>query len=198
MKHHITFEKYKEIFREYKVPKEIEELYYFQYGRNNEKFIYPFYMDFVLNNDFTWYLEDKDKEKDLLNSIIAFASSDGAGGYFAFWLQEGNNDLSNTPIIHIDSEGGSYLVCKNIHDLLVIMTADLDHTIVIPDKEASDYAEEYKKWAKETFNIDAVSIENTQEYESPIEIKKIIDEAEEIYGEQYTLWKEKFGFFDSY
>jgi hypothetical protein len=78
------------------------------------------------------------------------------------------------------------------------MTADLDHTIVIPDKEASDYAEEYKKWVKETFNIDAVSIENTQEYESPIEIEKIIDEAEETYDEQYTLWKEKYGFLDSY
>jgi len=196
MNQNIIYEKYKKIFRGYHVPKEIKELFLFQYGKNNDQFIYPFYMDFVLNNDFTWYLENKEKEKELLNSIIAFASSDGAGGYFVFWLQDGNDNLSNTPIIHINSEGGSHLVCKDIHDLLVIMTGDLDHTIVVPDFDPSDYTNEYKSWVKEVFDIDAVNIENTEDYESPLEIKKIINDAYEIYGKQYTKWKEKFGFFD--
>jgi len=76
------------------------------------------------------------------------------------------------------------------------MTGDLDHTIVVPDFDPSDYTNEYKNWVKEVFDIDAVNIENTEDYESPLEIKKIINDAHEIYGKQYAKWKEKFGFFD--
>ncbi len=174
------------------MPKEIIELFLFQFGKNNNLFLYPFYMDFVLDDEFTWFCEDNDKQIELLNSIIAFASSDGAGGYFAFWLQDENDDLSNTPIIHIDSEGGSHLVCKNINDLLIIMTGDLDHTIVNSDKDPSDYANEYKNWVKKTFNIDSVDVENTEDYESPLKVEKIIENVNNMYEDKYKIWKARF------
>ena len=192
MRQNITLDKYKEIFKEYEMPKEIIELFLFQFGKNNDSFIYPFYMDFVLDNEFTWFCEDSDKEKELLNSVIAFASSDGSGGYFAFWLQEENKDLSNTPIIHISSEGGSHLVCKNIYDLLIIMTGDLDHTTVDPDSDPSDYSNDYKNWAKETFNIDAIDVQNTEDYETPSEVEKIIENVNNMYEDKYITWKAKF------
>jgi len=39
MNQNITYEKYKEIFRGYHVPKEIKELFLFQYGKSNDQFI---------------------------------------------------------------------------------------------------------------------------------------------------------------
>ena len=72
------------------------------------------------------------------------------------------------------------------------MTGDLDHTIVDPDRDPSDYSNDYKNWLKETFNINSVDVENTEDYEVPLEVERIIENANNLYEDKYTNWKAKF------
>ncbi len=190
----MTLEDFKQIFKNYNVPTELIALYHFQY-KNNVLYRYPFYADFYLDNTYTWVSDDKQLEKEFNDDVIAFAGSDGAGGYFAFWLQDGLTDLTKTPIIHMDSEGGGDLICKNINDLLTIMTSDLYEGIYDPDMaDPSDFITEYRAWAKDTLNIESIIVDlsKAEEYEIVIEVQKMKDEVLDLFGEKYEQWKPKF------
>lgn len=141
---------------------------------------------------------DKDKiglktysdNETFLNSIYEFANADGTGSSYGFWLQDGNSNLDQAPIVAFGSEGGYHVVASNLGELLQILTFDSEPMIdwdeiyyyKDPDDfEPSDKSKEYREWLENECSLSP--IENADE---------IVEEAQRIHKDPFNAWVGKF------
>lgn len=130
-------------------------------------------------------LKTYSEDEIFLASIIEFANADYTGSTYGFWLKDGNKNLSESPIFAFGSEGGFHIVAGNIKELLQILTFDSEPMIdwdeisfyKSEDYEPSPFAEEYKKWLAENFDLQ--SVENPD---------FLVEKAQSKYQAEFQKW----------
>lgn len=130
-------------------------------------------------------------EKDFLDAFAPIAQTTSSGTTVAFWICEANKKLAEQPIVIFGDEGGFSVIFENLNDLLRYLTHDTEIRgsdadslkYVSADYQPSSRKEEYVKWLKENFNLDAVT---------PAEIESAAKRVEEKYGVLFTDWMKKY------
>lgn len=174
-------------FNDLAVPSELIELLNFQ----NEVSKESFYSDgFELTIDTEKVgLKTYSEDEFFLSSIIEFANADYTGSTYGFWLKDKNKNLSESPIIAFGSEGGFHIVAENIKELLQILTFDSEPMIdwdevsfyKSENHEPSLFAEEYKKWLAE--NYDLPPVENPD---------FLVEKAQSKYQAEFQKWMSRY------
>jgi hypothetical protein len=125
-----------------------------------------------------------------LNSIYEFANADGTGSSYAFWLKDGNNDLSDVPVVVFGSEGGFHVVARNFNELLQILTFDsepmIDWDRVYYYKDSDDFepssmSKEYRQWLKTECLLDPID-----------DADEIVKQAQKEYNDAFKNWVARF------
>ncbi len=182
--------KYEELFAEYEIPQTLKKLMDFEEEYGEETYSQSFCL--LVEKDFYENYFDSEDEEDIKKYekfIKVFASADGTGGVYAFWLSEGKQDLEQAPIVGYGSEGDIRIVAKNLKELLHLLSFDVEIADGCAYKDDEYYEESpnrpaFIKWLKKEFDIDPV------EDEDAIEI--IVDEAQEMYQYDFMEWHKQF------
>lgn len=176
-------------FENFEIPEELIELVNFQNSiGDDENFSDNFYIgrDYSDKSGIIGYSDDEE----FTDSIIEFAMADGSGSTYAFWIRNGNKNLSEAPILAFGSEGGIHIVSKNIKELLQILTFDVEPSIEWDqiyyfkdedDYEPTDKTEEYKNWVLEKYGIEPTE-----------DADQIVKRAQSIYEEEFQTWLKKY------
>ena len=108
-------ENLKNYFAPYILPKSLVELIKFddEYGAS-ESYVECFG---ICDNeaDFleAWLPEMSDEKLELYTkSVKVFARADGTGAIYAMWIEEGNHNLENAPIVFYGTEGADFSSSK--------------------------------------------------------------------------------------
>lgn len=134
-------------------------------------------------------LKTYSEDEIFLASIIEFANADYTGSTYGFWLKDRNKNLSESPIIAFGSEGGFHIVAENIKELLQILTFDSEPMIdwdeisfyKSEDHEPTPFAEEYKNWLAENFDLQPV--------ENP---DFLVEKAQSKYQAEFQKWMSRY------
>ncbi|MFD2940391.1 hypothetical protein [Flavobacterium notoginsengisoli] len=170
-------------FGDYALPEDLIKLYKFQQEYGSETYSECFGLLIIDNKTGikTW-----SEEEEFYNSFIEFAGANGSGSSYAFWLID--NDLNNCPIVVFGDEGGIHVVAENIRKLIHLLTldteisVDFDSCYFYKDEEyyeENENKEEFQKWVKTQFNLDALkSNEETEEIlnEAKVKYKRKLNE----------------------
>ena len=170
----------------------------------------------IVNDDddyFESWLHDTDEEKvkEYAKSMKVFASADGTGARYAFWIKDKNTDYNNAPIICYGSEGDISLVAESIKDLIKMlsfgaegMDGRFSHYIDDEDDEDFDFYEDFKEyfpshmvfrsWMKEKLNIEPVNMDKLiqDDAEESDEINKLQKKARKKYKKDFDRWQYQF------
>jgi hypothetical protein len=184
----LTLEDFKLQFEKYTIPRDLKMLFDFENEYGSESFSECFYLNAI---DKTGLKSWCDK-KDFLNSFIEFATANGSGSTYAYWLVE--KDIEKCPIVVFGDEGGIHIVASSTKDLIHLLTYDIeimvDHEEATFYKDEEDYEKsenkkEFVKWAKENFDLKAIKNEE--------ETEKIISNAKNKFQDKLNLFLEGFG-----
>ena len=154
----------------------------------------------------------EDKVQEYSKSMKIFASADGTGARYAFWLKDKNTNYNNAPIICYGSEGAIVIVAENIKDLIKMLSLGAEgmdgnfYHYIDNDDEDDDYNfyEEFleytpnhlafRKWIKETLGIEPVNLDKLisgEEGESE-EINKMQEIANKKLEKKFNKWQYQF------
>ncbi|SFE42915.1 hypothetical protein SAMN05518672_10693 [Chitinophaga sp. CF118] len=161
MNEHTKSEKFASNFHGNKLPEELSALFEFEQEYGTESYSQCFYLD----SDGESAISSWSTDKDFLKMLMPFAVANGSGSIYVFWDDGKGKSLKEMPVVVFGDEGGVHIVAKNILELMQLLT--FDHEISVyhdeayfykseDDDEESEYAQVYKDWLKETFNIDAI------------------------------------------
>jgi len=210
-----TLENFKKKFSPYVLPKTLVELIKFVDQYSDESFADGFYLNDDIEDDFfeTWLDSDQvddEKCKEYSESMLVFANADGTGGAYAMWVQEGNTDLEEAPIIFYSSEGEIEIVAQNLKELIKILSWGAEaiyfsHYLDNDDEDEDyDYYKEFlgyrpnflkfREWMQETLNIKPVNIDDlvAGEEEYSEEVDTLVEEAQKKYKKEFDKWQYQF------
>jgi len=210
-----TLENFKKKFSPHPLPNTLVELIKFIDQYKGESFADSFYLNDDIEEDFfeSWLDNgetDAEKRKEYAEHMLVFANADGTGSSYAMWIQEGNTNLEEAPIIFYGSEGEIEIVAQNLKELIKILSwgteaigfyhyADNDD-----DDEDYDYYKQFleyrpnflkfRKWMKETLAIEPVNIDEliANEADESEEVKKIVRDAKKKYQKAFDNWQYQF------
>ncbi|SEW34701.1 hypothetical protein SAMN05428988_4192 [Chitinophaga sp. YR573] len=161
MNEHTPAEEFASNFHGNKLPDELSLLFEFEQEHGTESYSECFYLD----SDGESALSSWSTDKGFLKMLMPFAVANGSGSVYAFWDEGKGKSLKEMPVVVFGDEGGVHVVGKNILELMQLLTYDTeisvyhDEAYFYKDEEEyqeSEYAEAYKNWLKETFNINPV------------------------------------------
>jgi hypothetical protein len=66
-------------------------------------------------------------EKGFSDSFVGFATADGSGSFYAFWIVD--EDLEKCPIVAFGNEGEAHVVAENMLQLIRLLTCDTEISI---------------------------------------------------------------------
>lgn len=147
-------------FGEHPVPDLLQQLFALQeaYERNS-----------LANGFYLWdrghpFIEDMFPGKDMTQHFIEFATANGSGSAYAFWITD--PDLAQCPIAVFGDEGGCHIIARNIAELIHLLTFDAKVYVSYENAWFSKDEEPLKKsnghyglikWAKEKLSIDPIT-----------------------------------------
>jgi hypothetical protein len=184
----LTFEKFKSQFGIYNLPKDLKMLFDFENEYGAESFSECFYLNAIDKTG----LKSWSEKQEFLDAFIEFATANGSGSSYAYWLIE--KDIEKCPIVVFGDEGGIHVVANSTKDLIHLLTYDteimVDHEGATFYKDEDEYEKsenkkEFVKWAKEKFDFKA--IKNDEETE------KIISIAKDKYQDKLNSFLVNFG-----
>lgn len=179
-------EEYKNNFGAYKIPETLQKLMAFEAEYGEESFSECFYLgsEVYKEPDMGQYSLDVD----YFERLIEFATADGTGGTYCFWISEVNTELENAPIVFMGSEGHIQIIAKNIKELLQLLSfgpeiMDGEFYKELEDFEEPENTEEYRIWLKEELGITPI-----KNLEGNKEVNTIIKKAIEEYEKPFKKW----------
>ena len=159
--------------------------------------------------DFFDYCDDctisPTKQQEFLDSIVIFANADGTGGQYGFWLQDGQKNIENSPIIFFGSEGFMHIFACNINELIKILSFGGEglygcEAHIYEDDEKEQYFQSFlrrnynfnnfREWMTKTLNIEPISNWKT-DYSN--EVRSLTDKADNKYSKQFDTWLARYG-----
>jgi hypothetical protein len=151
-----------------------------QYGRE------VFAEGFSFMTDCEYAITSWSENKAFLQHMMPFASANGSGSTYALWDEGKGKTLTGMPVVVFGDEGGVHIVARNILALMQLLTYDTeisvghDEVYFYKDEEEhteSEFAQSYKDWLKENFELDVVT-----------EPAAIIKAAQEEYKASFDTW----------
>jgi hypothetical protein len=124
------------------------------------------------------------ENEEALNSLFTFAKANESGSFYALWKPTPETEPDDMPVIMFGDEGGQKVVAENAHEWVALLTypgepvieMDFDtntDTVVFVEPEEDDEDEEedeeggdpevFRRWIKDTFGHDALSLEQANE-----------------------------------
>jgi hypothetical protein len=152
--------KFREQFGTHKVPALLEDLFRFGQTYGAESYSECFYLS---ANDKTG-IKTWSEEPEFYNAFIEFATANGSGSFYTFWLQQ--HDLEDCPIVVFGDEGGIHVVAANIRELLQLLTfdreisVDFDAACFYKDEDETYESPEqaaYADWLQTKLNLNPVT-----------------------------------------
>jgi hypothetical protein len=183
----LTFENFKSQFGEHAIPKELKMLFHFENEHGAESFSECFYLHTFDKSGLKSWCE----KQEFLDSFIEFATANGSGSSYAYWLVE--KDIENCPIVVFGDEGGIHVVANSTKDLIHLLTYDteimVDHGGVTFYKDEDEYEKsenkkEFVKWVKKNFGLEV--LKNNKEIET------IINKSQEKYKSKLDTFLKSF------
>jgi hypothetical protein len=177
-----TIEEFAQNFHGHPVPNELSLLLAFEQQHGTESYSESFY----LNNDGVSAISSWSADEDFLKRLMPFATANGSGSVYAVWDDGNGKPLNEMPVVVFGDEGGVHVVAKNILQLMQLLAYDAEISVdyaeayFYKDEDAhdeSEYADAYKNWLKEKFNIDSID-----------DPKDIIEAATEEYKTSFDTW----------
>ncbi|MDB2493252.1 hypothetical protein N9X15_03745 [Flavobacteriaceae bacterium] len=173
------------------MPETLAKLFNFE---ENEAGLY-YFQKFELSDEEIMGV-DIDDEDEYNKYIKPFSYVDS--GCCAFWLKDNNEDLENAPIIYFSSEGVIRIMAKDLKTFLRMLTFDgeLDDGSFYKDKrdyEESEFRQQYIAWLKREFDLEPVlDLPENERYGDSPENTMLIEEAENLYKEDFLEWHKIF------
>jgi len=204
-----TLENFKKKFSPYELPQTLVELIKFSDKYEEESFVESFYLNDDIEEDFfeTWLDNgetDAEKRKEYAEHMLVFACADGTGGAYAMWIQEGNTDLEEAPIIFYGSEGEIEIVAQNLKELIKILSWGAEAISFCHYFDEDDYYKEFleyqpnflafRKWMQESLNIKPVNIDEliAGEEEASQKVEELVEEGQKKYKKAFDKWQYQF------
>lgn len=183
-------EKFTELYKPFAVPNTLKKLIEIEEKLGADNYVVSFYLNPENAEDFFYlnFSEDEEINKKVSQHFLPLSNLDGTGGSAGFWLKDGRNtDLENAPIIAFGSEGAINVVAKNIKDFIYILSLGIEgmdgkYPQYIADGEVAyrrEYFMEYRKWLKNTMNIEPVK--DWKRQDTPKKIVELQKEANDLY-----------------
>lgn len=184
-------EKFTKLYKPLIVPDTLKKLIEIEEKLGADNYVVSFYLDPVSKEEFfysTFSYEDEKLNKEVSSHFLPLAHIDGTGGNAAFWLKDGKNtNLEDTPIVAFGSEGAINIVAKNITDFIYMLSfgvegMDGEYSQYVANSEVHYRREsfmEYRKWLKDTMNIEPVK--DWKISGTPQKIEKLQEEAKDLY-----------------
>ena len=129
-------------------------------------------------------------DEEYFERLIIFANADGTGAKYAFWVNNIEKSLEESPIIVIGSEGHIQVVAKNIKELLQLLSfgpEGMDGSFYkdLDDFEEPENASEFREWMKSELNIQPIKDIDVEDSE---EVNDIINQAVKEFGDPFREW----------
>jgi hypothetical protein len=184
----LSFDTFKSQFGEHKVPKDLKMLFDFEKEYGSEYYSQGFSINYIDKTGLKTWCE----KQEFLNSFIEFATANGSGSSYAYWLVE--KDIENCPIVVFGDEGGVHVVANSTKDLIHLLTFDTEITVGFDgvyfyrdedEYEKSEYKKEFVKWAKENFALKAIKKDE--------ETEEIVARAKDKYQDKLNAFLTSFG-----
>jgi hypothetical protein len=184
----LTLENFKSQFGKYNLPKDLKILFDFENEFGSESFSECFCLNIIDKTG----LKSWCKKQEFLDAFIEFATANGSGSSYAYWLVE--KDIEKCPIVVFGDEGGIHVVADSTKNLIHLLTYDVEiminHEKITFYKDEDEYEKsenkkEFVKWAKEKFDLKAIK--------SNEETEKIISGAKNKFQGKLNSFLEKFG-----
>lgn len=179
---------YKTVFGKYRIPETLNKLLDFEEQYGSETYSENFYLctDLDKTPDRGQYSLDEE----YFERLIIFANADGTGAKYAFWVNNVEKSLEESPIIVIGSEGHIQVVAKNIKELLQLLSfgpEGMDGSFYkdLDDFEEPENASEFREWMKSELNIQPIKDIDVEDSE---EVNDIINQAVKEFGEPFREW----------
>lgn len=191
------------------LPESLVELAKFD-NKHRQNYADSFYIS--NDNDFEDWADECTEEqiKEYTSSLLGFACADGTGSTYALWLYKGITDLEDAPIVCYGSEGQLNVVAENLRQLIKMLSFGAEnlhgegfyHYFDDDDMEDEDFVYltdfiKYKpsfllfrKWMKETLDIDPVSIEDLENNEigESEEVDELQEKARKKWQKKFEKW----------
>lgn len=174
----LTLEEFSIQFGNYEIPDDLKKLFDFQSEYDGD-FSECFYMHSIDKTGLkTWSEADT-----FYNSFIEFATANGSGSSYAYWLID--TDLNNCPIVVFGDEGGIHVIAENTRKLIHLLTydteisVDFDSAYFFKDEdyyEESSYKDEFQEWVTAQFGFQPIDSDEAAD--------EIVNEAKEKYKNQ--------------
>ena len=179
---------YKAVFGKYQIPEALNKLIDFEEQYGSETYCESFYLctDLDKTPDSGQYSLDEE----YFERLIIFANADGTGAKYAFWVNNIEKSLEESPIIVIGSEGHIQVVAKNIKELLQLLSfgpEGMDGSFYkdLDDFEEPENASEFREWMKSELNIQPIKDIDVEDSE---EVNDIINQAVKEFGDPFREW----------
>lgn len=192
-----------------------QELVKFDKKYDDEAYAASFWIVDDEDDFFEYWSDLKDKNrKEFSNIMKIFASADGTGSRYAFWMRDKDSNYNNAPIICYGSEGEMYVVAEDIKALLKMLSFgseilhegafyhDVDSDDVLDDEGScyqeliSDYPnfEIFRSWMKNKLKIEPVSVDclKKSKCSESQEIRKLHKQASKKYKKEFDLLIDKY------
>lgn len=125
-----------------------------------------------------------------LDSLFEFATADGSGSGYYFWLKDGNTNLEQAPVVVFGSEGGYHVVAHHFDELLQLLTFDsepmIDWDEVYYYKDPDDFkpsaeSETYHRWLQHQYGMAVID-----------DADAIVANAQASYQQAFKSWVAQF------
>ncbi|MBS7229398.1 hypothetical protein KHA90_00030 [Flavobacterium psychroterrae] len=181
----LTFEEFITQFGNHEIPADLKKLYEIEHIYGAENLSECFSLNSIDKTGLKSYSDDEA----FYNSFIEFASANGSGSTYAYWLID--NDLNKCPIVVFGDEGGVYIVAENTQQLIHLLTLGTEISVDYDEVSFYDldedqeplYRNEYLEWVKRNFDLEPISQKKSI---------KILTDAKQKYQKQLNEFLAKF------
>lgn len=133
-------------------------------------------------------LRSYSEEVNFLEALYEFASADGTGSSYCFWLKDGNKNLQHAPVVVFGSEGGYHVVARNFDELLQLLSYDCEAMVdwddvsyyKDPDESASAASAAFHRWLQQ---YDIALIDDAD---------ALVAQAQATYQQPFYQWMAQF------
>lgn len=176
------------VFGKHQIPNALQLLYAFEEEYGAENYSQCFY----LKTSTEYNLDNWCESKEFMNAFLEFATANGSGSSYAYWLIDDN--LENCPIVVFGDEGGLHTVANSTPEFMQLLTlnveisVDWDSAYFYKDDEyynESYYKDEFADFVQENFNLP--TLETNKQTET------IINQAKEKHQENLMAFAKKCG-----